>query len=344
MKKRVNQKEIALLAGVSPATVSMAFTNHPSIPVSTRERVLSVAHKLGYVRDPMLSALAAYRTSRRPSSFQGTIAWLFNSMGAFDWRLSTHFSDYYAGACRQAQPLGYQIETFDANEERQSSKRLMSMFAAKNIRGILLCPQPAPQMKMELPWENFSTTTFGYSLASPHLHTVSAAHYLATQEVYRRLRAGGRKRIGLAIARVSVERTNFNYLAAYLASQAPEQRADYIPPFLQYFPEIALHPEPLSNFKDWMDDNKLDAIIAEDVRILKILATLGKRVPDDIAVASPCLPKADTLMTGIVEDSVKIGGVAVDFLVAAIHRGETGIPESPQRIHIEGKWNPGHTA
>lgn len=343
MNKRVTQKEIAIQAGLSRTTVSMALSSHPTIPAATRERVMAIAKKMGYAPDPMLSSLAAYRTARKPSAYHGTIAWLFNSSGSFDWKLSTHFSDYFTGSSQRARLHGYQIEAFDANEARQPTKRLMSVLSARNVRGILLCPQPAPQMKLDLQWDNFSFVTFGYSLASPHLNTVTAAHYLATLELVRRLREKGYRRIGFAIARVSVERSNFNYLGGYLINQNSESRAGHIPTFMDYIPELLEHPDLCQRFLRWIDVNKLDAIIAEDARILKILEKLGKRVPEDVAVASPCLPKVDPRLSGMVEDSIKVGAVAVDFLVGAIQRGETGIPESTQRIHVEGKWSPGRT-
>lgn len=343
MGKRVSQKDIAKEAGVARSTVSMAFSNHASIASTTKERILAIAKRMGYAPDPMLSALSIYRASRRPAAFHGTLAWLHNSSGSFEWRQSTHYSDYFKGAAEQARRHGYQLDIFDANETVQPTKRLMSIFAARNIRGILLCPQPAPHMRMELAWENYSLVTFGYSLVSPRLHMTAAAHYLAAQELYHRLRGLGYERIGLAMARVSIERSNGNYLAGYLVNRPLAPSSDYIPPFLDYSAEILEEPATLERFSAWLEDNRLDAIMVEDVRTLKVLAAMGKRVPEDIAVASPCLPAPDARMSGIVEDSVRIGAVAMDFVVAAMHRGERGVPDSPQRIHVEGKWNPGST-
>jgi DNA-binding LacI/PurR family transcriptional regulator len=47
--KRSSRKDVAARAGVSPPTVSRALNDHPSIPVTTRERIKRIARELGYV-------------------------------------------------------------------------------------------------------------------------------------------------------------------------------------------------------------------------------------------------------------------------------------------------------
>ncbi len=61
-ERKVTVRDIAQQAGVHYATVSRALSGHPSIPDHTKERIRTIAKQLGYVPDPMLSALAAYRT------------------------------------------------------------------------------------------------------------------------------------------------------------------------------------------------------------------------------------------------------------------------------------------
>ena len=264
------------------------------------------------------------------------LAWLFNSSNAFHWKNSTHYTDYFEGASERARRHGYHLESFDANVAIQQTKRLVSIFAARNIGGILICPQPTPHAVMRLPWQNFSTISFGYSLDKPHLHTITSAHYLATREVYTRLNGLGYRRIGFCIPQISLERTNFNHLAGYLVSQSEGGGACKAEAYTE-------HPRNLSRFGQWIRRNQLDAIIAEDGRVLGDLAKLGLKVPGDIGVASPCLPRPDSILSGVVEECFKIGAMAVDFLVAAIQRGDKGLPAPPQRIHVEGNWHEGKT-
>src|SRR5919106_2106744 len=49
---RPNIRAVAQLAGLSPATVSLALRNQDSIPLETRERVLAAVAKLNYQYKP----------------------------------------------------------------------------------------------------------------------------------------------------------------------------------------------------------------------------------------------------------------------------------------------------
>jgi LacI family transcriptional regulator/LacI family repressor for deo operon, udp, cdd, tsx, nupC, and nupG len=336
---RVTQQDIARKAGVHRATVSMAFKGHPNIPPTTRERILKIAAELGYSPDPMLSALAAYRNSKRPASYHGTLAWLVNSAYGFDWRdrtLRPHFSDYYDGAAAQATRYGFQLEIFDFNASGLTPTRLASILNTRGVSGVLLCPQPRPETNLDFPWQNFSAVTFGYSLATPRLHTVSATQYRAMRQTVHELRRLGYRRIGLALDADHDLRTDHNYLAGFLVEEHLAAGGSAVPMLTApYTDQRAV--------KQWLRAQKPDAIVTGNYHFLDVLRSLGCKVPEDIGVACPLLPSDDTELAGVIENSVEIGSVAVDFLIGMIHRQERGIPANPQRIHVEGRWLPGKT-
>lgn len=337
--RRVTQQDIARKAGVHRATVSMAFKGHPNIPPATRDRILKIATELGYSPDPMLSALAAYRNRRRPATYHGTLAWLTNSAFGFNWRdrtLRPHFSDYFEGASAQAKRCGFQLEVFDFNSPGITPSRLASMLAARGVSGVLLCPQPRPETNLDFPWHLFSAVTFGYTLAMPRLHTVSATQYRAMRQTVHELRALGYHRIGLALDGDHDLRTDHNYLAGYLVDE--------------HFSGTGLHvPALTAPYTDqgavshWLRTHKPDAVVTGNYHFADVLRGLGIRVPDDVGIACPLLPSPDTQLAGVVENSTQIGSVAVDFLIGMINRQERGIPENPQRIHVEGRWVLGGT-
>ena len=60
-ERRVTLADIAVRAEVHVTTVSLALRNHPRLPAQTRERIQELAKKMGYVPDPFLRALVAYR-------------------------------------------------------------------------------------------------------------------------------------------------------------------------------------------------------------------------------------------------------------------------------------------
>lgn len=337
MERRPTQTDVAKAAGVHRATVSLSFSNHPSIPISTKERVLKCAQELGYSPDPMLSALAAYRSRNRPKAFQGTLVWLTNEIpGAYSWRDIKSSRDFYEGALARAKTHGFQLEIFDLQKSAPSAKRLASIFRSRNIQGLLLPPQLAPNVEIDFAWEQFSAVTFGYSLIRPKLHAVTSTQFRSMVRTVRELKRLGYKRIGFFFTAQHDEKTDHNYLAGYLVETYTLSGDDVIPPLFQseFFPD---------QFASWYEKYRPDAIVTGNRDVLDMLKALNIRVPEDLGVASPLVLDRKSPLAGVFEDSVHIGEIATDYLVSMIHRGERGVPLHPQRVHIEGEWTNGQT-
>ena len=333
--RRPTQSDIAKIVGVHRATVSLAFKNHPSIPESTKAKIRECAEKLGYAPDPMLSSLAAYRSRNRPKAFQGTLAWLTN--GDTGWRTNALFVDFYNGAFERAKTHGFNLEVFDLQNSGMSCERMASILHTRNIGGILLPPQIHSNVEItDFPWELFSAVTFGYSLVKPELHCVTSTQFRAMVRTMRQVKALGYERIGFFFTAMHDEKTDHNYLAGYLVETFQMQKSGNIPPlfFSEYQPEI---------FREWFKKYRPDVIVTGNRDILKMLKSLGINAPSDVGIASPLVLEPNSPIAGVYENSFHIGEVALDFLVAMIHRGERGIPISPQRVLVEGIWNPGKT-
>lgn len=334
---RVTQQDVARQAGVTRASVSMALKGHPSIPEKTRRRIQRAAEKLGYRPDPMLSALAVYRSRHRPASFHGTLAWLINSSFGYDWRGVPQFRDYHLGAVNRAKRHGFMVETFDLNAAQMTVDRLAAIFRARNISGLLLCPQPRSETRLDFPWPDFSSVTFGYTLASPHLHTVVSTQYRDMLLTMEKVQARGYRRIGLILSHEHDLRTNYNYRAGLLIAQSFAPKAARLPPLDAPYGDHA----PLA---DWLRRHRPDAVVAcGGEACFQALQRIGVAVPGELGLAFPNLAKADNRFAGVVENSVEIGSVAVDVLVAMMQRGERGVPANPQRIHVEGEWQEGRS-
>jgi len=70
-EKSLTWKEVALAAGVSPTTASLAMNNHPRVAACTRQRVAEAAAKLGFVNNRAARRLARSRgNSRTPACFE----------------------------------------------------------------------------------------------------------------------------------------------------------------------------------------------------------------------------------------------------------------------------------
>jgi LacI family transcriptional regulator/LacI family repressor for deo operon, udp, cdd, tsx, nupC, and nupG len=337
MQDRVTQKQVAAAAGVHSTTVSMVFRNHPSIPEETRHRIRELARKMGYMHDPMLSALAAYRTSHRPVAFHGTMVWMTNSGEGFDWKASPHFLECYKGIVARTKQHGYQVEEFDINEYRKNPKRLASIMHSRNIQGILLCPQPSAHTVIDLPWEHFSVVTFGYSLQAPKFNTVAFAFYRSIRLILERVYGLGYRRVGLALDPSDDARYDHNVMAGFLLYE------------FQRFGKLSIRPL-VDNYRKnpkllqtWLEKEKPDVIVCQDWRVGDLLKKLGYQPPIDIGLACAGSPAGAEYLSGIQETSRELAATAVDLLAAMIQRGERGIPAKPQQILIDGDWVNGTT-
>ena len=335
MERRPTQADVAKVAGVHRATVSLVFRNHPSIPATTREKVLECAKQLGYSPDPMLSSLAAYRSRIRPKAFQGIIAWLVTDSS---WSTVPAFRDSYEGAAAQANTHGFKLDIFKLEEFTDCRDRLASIFRSRNIHGILLPPSSQPNSVVDFPWEEFSAVKFGFSIINPQLHTVTSSQFRSTVSTMRQLYLLGYKRIGFFFDRKHDEKTDHNYLGGYFVGTYCADSLGGIPPLYSF---------DSKKFLTWYKKYRPDAILTGHRNILDILDSVGIRVPEDLGVADPLL-ESDILggkvrLAGVYEDSFNIGATAVDFLVGMIYRGERGLPQQPQRVLIEGVWRPGNT-
>lgn len=338
---RATQADVAKQAGVARSTVSLAMRNHPSIPDKTKKRIQEIAARLGYAPDPMLSALANYRSRSRPANYHGVLAWLVNTRlvppHSRRWDEVGMFKDYHAGACKRASEHGYKVEVFDIARQGMTTGRLARILTTRNIEGILVCPQPGPNMTLDFPFERFASVTFGYSLASPLLHTVAPTQFRAVKEIMRRLLREGFRRIGFAHSFTTDARADHNFLAGYLVAQHLCGRSDRLPP---------LDEETISTetFREWFNEHRPDAVITGNPRLLNLVSKAGHQVPQDLVVACASIPNPkDGHLAGIYEDSFHIGEAAVDFLVSALHQGERGIPLRPKSILVPGIWIPGTT-
>lgn len=162
-KRRITQRDIARAAGVDVSTVSLALGNHPRIPASTRERILSLAAQVGYIPDPALSGLAAHRWQGRRDYRGLTLALALDARDhkEKEWRL------YASGARQRAGAIGYGISDFEITRY-PSPRRFWQVVHQRGIRGVIFI-----QSRQVFPQE-FMATALVPSVHCGFLHPVEA--------------------------------------------------------------------------------------------------------------------------------------------------------------------------
>lgn len=336
MNKRPTMKDIAARAGVHYTTVSLAFRNHPSIPERTRERIRRIAEEIGYRPDPVLSSLIAYRRGLRVPQLRSAIAWVTNHPTRAGWRRTQVFVEYFEGARDRAQQLGYRLEEFWLHEGGMSPARAGQILHARGIEGLIVAPQPAAGTELALDFSQFCAVTIGYSLAHPRLSLVANHQFDSMQLLMREVASRGYRRPGLVLPLALDRRVNHSWLGGFLVAQLEWAPADRVPPYL---PETF---DPAA-FQAWRTTHRPDCIVTPTREVVRLLHAPGESAPEPIGLAFPSVAPDEPTLSGIDENSRRIGAAAVDLLSGLLHRNETGSPETPQRVLIEGTWQEGAT-
>ncbi|MDD5348712.1 MAG: LacI family DNA-binding transcriptional regulator [Chthoniobacteraceae bacterium] len=333
---RITQKDLAEKAGVTQATVSLALSNHFSISPETRARIQGIAEKMGYQPDPYLSGLSAYRKRVRSPRFQATLAWLSNYPASTPWKQQSTLLNYFEGAKERARELGYQLEEHELTAPGMTSARLERIFAARNIPGILLMPQPKAGMQLDFCFDRFSAVSFGYTLEKPQLHLVALQQFRSVETAFRKLISLGYRRPGLAMALESDKRADRNWSAAFWMSQRQLPQRDRIPLLLQ-------QPLHRTTFMKWYQRYRPDVIISMGTYVYEWLRAEGVAVPEETGFSLLSVPDEGAFYSGIWENPRVIGAKAVDFLVDLVHRNECGCPTVPLSMLVSGTWVDGKT-
>jgi LacI family transcriptional regulator len=333
---RITLRDVAAAAGCHFSSVSLALRDHPRLPAATREKIRAVARQLGYVADPMLASLSSYRRTRQPVPFRSTLAWLTNHPTRDGWKKAAIFHQYFLGAEERARALGYKLEEFWLRERGLSGARASQILHARNVAGLLLAPQPAAGIALELDWPVFSAVALGYTLAHPSLHLVSTHQYRSMKLAVRRLLDRNYRRIGLVMLQASDDRVDHNWLAGYLVMQQ-------VLPAARRLPHLFLAEWNEAAFAAWVRRHRPDAIVTKCPEVLPALRRLGRRVPADLGVALLTLENFTGDFAGVDENPREVGAAAVDYVAGMIHRNERGVPAMPQRVLIEGTWVDGST-
>jgi len=331
--RRVSLQQIAAEAGVSRATASRALRHHPAIPAETRERVQSVARRLGHAVNPLLSALMTHVRAVRSGKQLGTIAYLTAWPTRDGGKSSPTDAAYFRGASERAVHSGYRLEEFWLKEPGMTSRRMSQILDARGIRGLIVAPLPFPPARghLSLDWSRFAVVTLGYSLWRPNLDRVASHHGNNIVRAVHELRRLGYRRIGLALLDGLDERLDRNLVASFHSVQQGTNVASRLP-------VLVIGTRGERQFARWFQAHRPDVVVSLGGPALGWLRNLGLRIPGQVGFVELDLPDTSGACAGIDQHSDTLAATAVDLLVAQIHRSEFGVPTLPKLILVEGTW------
>ncbi|HEU5078671.1 MAG TPA: LacI family DNA-binding transcriptional regulator [Opitutaceae bacterium] len=334
-ERRVTLADIAQICGVHVTTVSLALRNSPRLPAATRDRIHKTARRLGYRPDPWLRALVSYR--RRVSSRRSvpTLAYVTNWNTRWGWKTVTAHPDFFNGASRAAEELGFHLEHFWMREPGLTHGRLSQILNARGIQGVIIASHVREiDQTLRLDWDRFSAVKIDYFPHQPELPNVTNNQLHIIRLAMQKVKEAGYKRIGFVMDEgwdITVDRL---WSAGFLWEQQSLAPEDRIPPYL--FPQN----EPLH---EWLEKHRPDVILSKSEFIQNAIKTLGWKVPRDVAFADIFLDDISGKTAGVRQNHETVGALAVEMLAGLLQHNKRGVPQIPTTTYVEGTWFDGRS-
>lgn len=312
-------RDVARLAGVSVATVSYVLNGGPRpVAPETRERVLQAIEALDY--QPNASAR---RLARRRADCLGVFI-----AGLSDANFSTpYFLEYIRGISYAAETHGYNVMLFSNHRQAADRSLVRSISRSGIVEGLLCLGSSVPdEFILSLHYRKFPVVLMARRIEGHSVPYVQQDYYQGTYEAVRYALRQGYRRVGFL-----GQSLRFSYglerLRAYSQALADEG-LPYDPDLVQV-PETPRDDPSLDEVRRLLEVGADVLLTDREAAVLTHLHTLGKRVPDDVALVgldeSEIASLPDVSLTTLRPPKFEIGLQAAELLVRII-RGES--PES----------------
>jgi LacI family transcriptional regulator len=339
---RVMLREIAEKTGVSRMAVSLALRGKSGVSEATRKKVLTIARQLGYEPDPEVARLLSHIRAKKPADTKACLALLTSGATAKEWKRFPTERKYVEGARSRAKEYGYHVEEFWQDEPGMTPARLGKIIWSRGIEGVIIAPlqgrlSDKTTRTIQLDFSLFSAVEISETVEWPDLDRAVHDQYTSMLKVLGELTGLGYRKAGLVLEEALDLRVNGKWTAAYLQYQHGTGSKRFPPPLI-------LASAKQSAFDRWFDRFRPDVIVSVDRFGLGLLKGRNLKIPGDVGYASLDVDGEATEypdVSGIDQNSPTVGAAAVDMLVAAIHRGQRGIPTHALRTEVEGSWRPG---
>lgn len=236
--------DVARDAGVSHMTVCRSINESGKVSEKTRLKVEKSIKKLGYRPDPVLSALAAYRS-------QGYVTDRGSGLAFIDCDDSQYSQQVFSGVQAESTNWGYSVEKFPFQPQEWRQQKLARMLFHRGVRGLLFGPSNQACHFKGWNWDEFAAVSLGALTHEPRLNCVAMDYFHGSYVAYKHLEQHGCRKIGLIVESRLEQRTDYRWRGGYCAG-------------LDNLRKALIYPEPAltrNSVKNWLVQNKIDGIL-----------------------------------------------------------------------------------
>jgi LacI family transcriptional regulator len=200
----VTIRDVAAVAGVSPATVSRVLNTNDRVRPELRDRVHDAVARLGYRPNSQARSL---RT--RATTVLGLI--ISDIQNPF-------FTALVRGVEDAASAVGYSVVLANTDEDLSKEQRYLEIAAAEQMAGVVLSPASAADTRIDLLVErSIPVVTIDRRIRSSTVDSITVNNHRAAHEAVSHLLAAGCRRIGVVAGPPDVT-TGAGRLAGYRAA------------------------------------------------------------------------------------------------------------------------------
>jgi LacI family transcriptional regulator len=316
-------RDVAKAAGVSTATVSAVVNNSAYVSPNLRGRVLAAIETLQY------APLSAARTLKRGRS--QLIALVVSDLA------NPFFGRIVWAAEAAVAAWGYSLLVFNSDEKPENERRILSRIRTLSCDGVVLVPVGASLRPEQRDFHGTAMpmVLFGRTIADAPCDSVRLDNVSAARQVTDYLMDLGHRRIGAITGPLHISTGRFRLDGMVQAMAARGLAPDPAHIRSGEFREDVAY----SVARDLLDhgdpehgDRPTALYVANGVMalgVMRALADLGLRCPDDISVASTdTIPGVGGLrprLTRTEHPAVDMTNAALRLLIDRIERGAQGI-------------------
>ena len=329
-------REIARIAGLSGAAVSLALRDSPKVSEATRQRVRKIARQIDYRPNARFAELMAQIRAARAGRIEGC----FGVISLYDqprpWERSPHLSAIYQSMQQRARELGYRLEPVWLAAPGMTRRRICSVLDARGIEGLLSFGSPNLHEEFPSELDHYAVVTVGLSIKG-RIHRVTSHFFGDTIATLERLSGLGYRNPGLVLGNYEEARSGGAHTGAYFAwRQRSRPRARTIP-------ILRLDGLDEGRFRAWRKRQQPDVIVfIHTSDVVQEFASFLRRedvdVPGELGVAALTHLLDGTGFSGMQQNQPLLGAWAVELLVSRVMHRDFGIPATPHIELVESRW------